>query len=80
MHKQGHITTHALPADVARYLTEDETMPVGTLAAYDALGTRPTSVHESEANHCDAILVLGRAIESCLDETTTDSHERSMIR
>lgn len=80
MHKKEHIHTHALLAEVTRYLIENETMPVEMLSAYDALGTRPSSIHKSKQNHREAIMVLSSAIEPCLKETPTNSHEQSVNR
>lgn len=49
----------ALLSEVTQYLIENETMRGGTLSAYDALGTRPSSIHKPKQNHRDAILLLG---------------------
>lgn len=78
MRKKEHIHTHALLAEVAQYLVENETMPAERLSVYDAHGTRPASIHKSKQNHCEAIVILSSAIESCLAETHTDSHEQSI--
>lgn len=78
MRKIEHIYTHALLAEVTRYLIENEAMPAETLAAYDALGTRTTSIHKSKRHHHEAVTILGSTIESCLDETRTDSPEQSV--
>lgn len=80
MRKKEHIHIHALLAEVTRYLIKNETMPAETLSAYDALGTRPSSIHKPKQNHHEAILVLSSAIEPCLKETRTDSPEQSMNR
>jgi len=80
MRKIEHIYTHALLAEVTRYLIEDETMSVEVLSAYNALGTRPSSIHKSKQNHREAIMVLGSAIEPCLEETHTDSQKQSVNR
>lgn len=80
MRKTEYIHTHALLAEVTRRLVENGTMSVETLSTYDALETRPSSIHKSKQNHREAILMLGRAIESCLREARTDSHEQSVNR
>jgi hypothetical protein len=80
MRKKEHIHTHALLAEVARYLIENETMPIEMLSAYDELGTRPSSIHKPKQNHHEAIMVLSSAIGPCLKETGTDSHEQSVNR
>lgn len=80
MRKKEHIYTHALLAEVTQYLIEDETMPVEMLSAYDELETRPSSIHEPKQNHREAIRVLSRAIEPCLEQTHTDSYEQSVNR
>jgi len=76
MRKKEHIYTHALLAEVSQYLIENETMPVEMLSAYDALETRPSSIHESKQNHHEAIVALSSAIEPCLEETRTEGHGR----
>jgi hypothetical protein len=80
MRKKEHIHTHALLAEVTRYSIENETMPAEMLSAYDALGTHPTSIHQSKQNHREAIMALSSAIEPCLKDTPTDSHEQSVNR
>lgn len=76
MRKKEYIHTHALLAEVTRHLVENETMPPEKLAAYDAVGTTPSSIHKSKQNHRDAIIALGRAIEPCLEEIPTENHEQ----
>jgi len=78
MRKKEYIYTHALLAEVTRYLIEDETMAVETLSEYDALGTRPSGIHESKQDHHEAIAALSSAIEPCLEDTPTESHERTV--
>lgn len=80
MRKKEHVHIHALLAEVTRYLIEDETMSVESLAAYDELGTRPSSIHKSKQNHSEAIMALTSAIEQCLTETPTESQEQSVNR
>ncbi|EMA14654.1 UPF0058 family protein [Haloarcula amylolytica] len=80
MRKKEYIHIHALLAEVTRYLIENEAMSAETLSAYDALGTRPTSIHKSKQNHCEAIIVLNSAIEPCLKETHTDGQKQSVNR
>lgn len=80
MRKKEHIYIHALLAEVKRQLIEDETMSVEMLSEYDALGTRPTSIHKSKQNHYEAVMALSSAIEPCLEETRTDSHEHPVNR
>ncbi|QLH77997.1 UPF0058 family protein [Halosimplex rubrum] len=80
MRKKEHIYVHALLAEVKRQLIEDEAMSVERLSEYDALGTGPSSIHKPKQNHHEAILVLCSAIEPCLTETRTDSHEQSVNR
>jgi len=76
MRKKEHIYTHALLAEVTRQLLEDGTMSVETLSEYDALGTRPSSIHKSKQDHREAMVALGSAIEPCLEGTRADSRER----
>ncbi|WP_324760922.1 UPF0058 family protein [Haloarcula montana] len=80
MRKQDHIHTHALLAEVTRYLIENETMSDEMLSAYDALETRPSSIHKSKQDHREAVMVLSRTIEPCLKETDTDSPDQSLNR
>jgi hypothetical protein len=80
MRKKDHIHIHALLAEVTRHLIENDTMPVERLSAYDSLETRPTSIHRPKQNHREAIMLLGSAIEPCLEETRTDSHEQPVNR
>ena len=80
MRKKEYIHTHALLAEVTGYLIENETLPVEILSAYDALGTRPSSIHKSKQNHREAILALTNAIEPCLTETPTASDKESVNR
>jgi hypothetical protein len=80
MRKKELIHIHALFAEVTRYLIEDETMSVEMLSAYDALGTRPSRIHESKQKHYEAIMVLSSAIGHCLTETHTDSQKQSVNR
>lgn len=80
MRKKEYIHTHALLAEVTRYLIDIETMPAEVLSAYHALGTHPTSIHQSKQNHHEAIMILSSAIEPCLKEAPTDSHEQSVNR
>lgn len=80
MRKKEHIHVHALLVEVTRYLIEDETMPVERLSAYDALETRPTSIHRPKEDHHEAIVVLCSAIEPCFEGTRTDSREQSVNR
>lgn len=80
MRKKEHIHTHALLAEVTRYLIENEAMSAEMLAAYDALGTRPSSIHKSKQDHRKAITVLSGAIESYLKEAHAHSHEQSVNR
>lgn len=77
MRKIEHVHTHALLAEVARYLIETETMSAERLSTYDALETRPSSIHKSKQNHREAITVLGNAIEPCLTNTYSESHDHS---
>jgi hypothetical protein len=78
MRKQEYIHIHALLVEVTRYLIENEAMSAETLSAYDALGTRPTSIHKSKQNHREAIMVLSSAIKPCLKETPTDVQKHSV--
>ncbi|WP_324758575.1 UPF0058 family protein [Haloarcula sp. GH36] len=80
MRKKESIHVHALLAEVTRQLIEDEAMSVEGRAAYDLLGTRPSSIHESKENHRKAIMVLCNAIESSLEETHTDGQKQSAHR
>ena len=80
MRKKEYIYTHSLLTEVARYLIENELMPVEALSAYDVLGTGPSSIHKSKQHHHEAILALTRAIEPCLTETPCDCHEQSVNR
>lgn len=80
MRKKEHIHVHALLVEVTRYLIEDETIPVERLSAYDALETRPSSIHQPKENHREAIMVLCRAIEPWLGRKRPDSHEQSVNR
>jgi len=80
MRKKEYIYMHALLAEVTRYLSENETMLVQVPSAYDALGTRPTSIHKSKQDHREAMMLLSSTIEQCLEETHTDSQEQSVNR
>lgn len=80
MRKKEYIHTHALLAEVTRYLIENEDVPVETLSAYDALDTRPSSIHKSKQDHDEAITVLSSAIEPQLEQARTDSPGRSVNR
>jgi hypothetical protein len=80
MRKKEFIHIHALFAEVTRYLIEEETMPVEMLSAYDALETRPSSIHKSKQSHHEAIVTLGSAIDQYLTETHTDSQKQSVNR
>lgn len=80
MRKKECIHLHTLLAEVTQYLNEEESMQVEKLSAYDALETRPSSIHKPKENHSEAIMLLSRAIEPCLEETRGDSHERSLNR
>lgn len=76
MRKKEHIYIHALLVEVTQQLIEDDTMSVEMLSEYEALETYPTSIHKSKQNHHEASLALSSAIEPCLDETRTESHDR----
>jgi len=78
MRKKEYIQIHALLAEVTRYLIENGSMSVETLSAYDAVGTRPTSIHDSKQHHYEAMMVLSSIIDSSLTETRTESQHRSM--
>lgn len=80
MRKKENIHTHALLAEVTRYLIEKENVSAEMFSAYDALETRPASVHKPKQNHREAIMVLSGAIGLCLEETHTDSHEEPVRR
>lgn len=80
MRKKEHIHTHALLAEVTQYLIETETMSAEMLSEYRELGTSPSSIQKSKQNHREAITVLSNAIEPCLKETPTNSHEQSVNR
>lgn len=80
MRKQDHIHTHALLAEVTRYLIENETMSGEMLSEYDALETCPSSIHKPKQDHREAVIVLSRTIEPCLKEIGTDSPEQSVNR
>lgn len=80
MRKKEYIHIHALLAEVTRYLIEDGSIPVETLSAYDALGTRPSSIYKSKQDHREAVLALSRAIEPCLEGTDADRHEQPVNR
>lgn len=80
MRKVEYIHTHALLTEVARYLIENETMPVEALSAYDALDVGPSSIHMSKQHHYEAIQTLVSAIDPNLTEPPPDCHERSPKR
>jgi hypothetical protein len=80
MRKKEHIHIHALLAEVTRHLLENGQLSADRLAAYDALGTRPSNVHDSKRDHREAIMTLGAAIELCLDRTPTESHDHPVNR
>ena len=63
MRKQEYIHVHALLVEITRYLVENEDTPAETFAAYDALDTRPSSIHEAKQNHHDAVMGLSGEIE-----------------
>ncbi len=80
MRKKEHIHTHALLAEITQHLIETEAMPVERLSGYHELGTSPSSIQKSKQNHREAIMILSSAIEPCLKEIPTDSHEQSVNR
>jgi hypothetical protein len=74
MRKKEYIYTHALLVEVTRYLIENDTISAEMLSAYDAIETRPASIHKSKQNHREAIMILSSAIAS-LTEEHTDNHK-----
>ena len=80
MHKKEYIYTHALLAEVTRYLIENDTMSAEMLSAYDAIETRPASIHKSKQDHREAVVILSSAIESNLTEEHTGNPEQSLNR
>jgi len=80
MRKKEYIYTHALLAEVTRYLIKNDIISPEMLSAYDAIETRPASIHKSKQNHREAVVVLSSAIESSLTEEHTDNHEQSVNR
>lgn len=80
MRKKEYIHTHALLAETARYLTDDETLSAERFSAYAILGTRATSIHKSKQNHHEAVMILSSAIESGLDEARTETPEQPVNR
>lgn len=78
MRKKEHIHMHALLAEVTRYLIEEETMSAEMLSTYDALATRPSSIHKPKENHREAVMALSSAIEPCLEERMTTGQQQSV--
>jgi hypothetical protein len=68
MRKQELIHVHGLLAEVADYCERTDAIAVET-AEYDALDTRPTSIHCSKTDHKEAVAALGDAITTGLDAT-----------
>lgn len=78
MRKKEYIHIHALLVEVTRYMIENEDMPAETLSTYHALDTRPSSIHKSKHHHHEAVTVLTSAIRPWVEQTRTDSPERSL--
>lgn len=73
MRKDELIHIHALLLKVRQSLIENEDVPVEMQSAYDALDVRPSSIHKSKQNHCEAISTLGGSIERSLEKADTDN-------
>lgn len=76
MRKRELVHTHTLLREVTRYLIENEDMPAETIATYDALAVRPSSIHKSKRNHHEAIAVLGDSIEWWLERAPATNVDR----
>lgn len=77
MRKIEYVHTHALLAEVARYLIKTGTMSAERLSTYDALETRPSSIHKSKRSHRMAIRILRHAIEPCLTTSHSGTHDQA---
>ncbi len=76
MRKKDLIHIHALFGEVTRYLMTDGTVSRETLSEYDALGTSPSSIQEAKEDHREAIMVLGSALDECLEECLDDTQPK----
>lgn len=80
MRKQEYIHTHALLAEITRYLSGEEIIQDEMLSVYDALETRPSSIQQSKQNHREAMMLLSSTIECCLTETHAGGRKESVHR
>lgn len=72
MRKQECVHLHALLAEITRYLVEREELPPSSLATYDALQTRPSSIHRSRREHREALRVLAGTLDGELGRPSDD--------
>jgi len=66
MKKQELIHLHGLLAEVSTHCTATDDMIID-LDSYDALGVRPTSIHQSKTDHKRAVFALAEGITSGLN-------------
>jgi len=67
MQNQEFLHVHASFFEIARYSSDRERRSPEALLGYDALDTRPTSVHNSKRHHQEAVEALATGIEQWLE-------------
>ena len=80
MRKKEYVHIHALLVEVTRYVLENERPPAETMSDYEALETRPASIHEPKRKHHEAIKALGDGLEQWLEQPRDGERERSVHR
>lgn len=73
MRKQEYIHVHGLLVELVQYLSEDGVISSERISEYNALDTRPLSVHASKEEHHAAVTVLATTIETELEQTPNHS-------
>jgi hypothetical protein len=72
MKKQELIHLHGLLEEVAEFCAEQSGATVDR-ERYQALGTRPTSIHRSKGDHKDAVFALSEAVVGELDGESVEA-------
>ena len=66
MRKQALIHYHSLVDEIAQFCIEDDVDV--DMEAYQAVGTRPTSIHHAKGDHQEALFALTEGITAALVE------------
>lgn len=72
MKKQELIHLHGLLAEVSSFC-ESSTDTTVDLEAYDSIGVRPASIHQSKTAHKDAVFALAEGITANVSGETVES-------